>query len=248
MISIFAKKHKRLHRSEAIVFGREGNAPAKEAYNRLKDNILYFAVDGNKKVIQVESSNASEGKTTTICNLAVCLGMSGKKVVLVDLDFRKARVHRSFQVENVDGISDYMVGKVTKDKMIKKTEYENVSIINRGSDVTNASVILTSEKFNTLIEELKQEFDFVLLDCPPVLLISDYIHVGRVSDGVLLVVAYAKTKKKQVAEAIRLMRNNNLNIIGAVFSFYDFKKSNSYNEYNYGYYNYYGYGEKKHKK
>ena len=121
MISMFARKQKRLQRSEAIVFSREGNAPAKEAYNRLKDNILYFAVDGNKKVIQVESSNASEGKTTIICNLAVCLGMSGKKVVLVDLDFRKARVHRSFQVENVDGISDYMVGKVTKDKMIKKT-------------------------------------------------------------------------------------------------------------------------------
>lgn len=248
MMSIFDKKRKKLHRSESIVFGREGNEIVKEAYNRLKDNILYFAVDGTKKVIQVESSIAGEGKTTTVSNLGVCLGLSGKKVVIIDLDFRKARTHRSFQIENVDGISDYMVGRVSKEEMIKQTKYENVSIINRGSEVTNASVILTSEKLKKLIEELKKDYDFILLDCPPVLLISDYIHISSLSDGVLFVVAYAQTKKKQVSEAISLMKNNNMNIIGAVYSFYDYKKSNNYNEYNYGYYNYYGYGDKNKKK
>ena len=247
-MSILSRKNRKLRRSESIIFGREGNAAVKEAYTRLKDNVLYFAVDGNKKVIQVESSTASEGKTTTVSNLAVCLGLSGKKVIVLDMDFRKARLHRSFEIENVDGISDYMVGKITKDEMIKKTKYENVSIINRGSEVTNASVILTSEKLQNLINELKEDYDFVILDCPPVLLVSDYIHISRLSDGVLFIVAYGQTKKKQVAEAIAQMRNNDMNIIGAVFSFYDYKKSNSYNEYNYGYYNYYGYGEKHKKK
>lgn len=245
-MSIFSRKNKKLRRSESIVFGREGNEPIKEAYVRLKDNILCFAVDG-KKVIQVESSTASEGKTTVVSNLSVCLGASGKKVIVLDMDFRKARLHRSFELENKDGIIDYMVGKVTKDQMIKKTKYENVSIINRGSEVTNASVILTSGKLQKLVDELKEEYDFVILDCPPVLLISDYIHISRLADGVLFVVAYGQTKKKQVAEAIHQMTNNNMNIIGAVFSFYDYKKSNSYSEYNYGYYNYYGYGEKKKK-
>ena len=197
-MSILSKKNRKLRRSESIIFGREGNTAIKEAYTRLKDNVLYFAVDGKKKVIQVESSTASEGKTTTVSNLAVCLGLSGKKVVVLDMDFRKARLHRSFEIENVDGISDYMVDKITKDEMIKKTKYENVSIINRGSEVTNASVILTSEKLQNLVDELKEEYDFIILDCPPVLLVSDYIHISRFADGVFFVVANGQTKMEKL--------------------------------------------------
>lgn len=237
------RKNKKLSRQEAIIFDKPGNGLIKEAYTRLKDNILYYCVDGNKKVIQVESTIQGESKTTTICNLAVCLGESGKKVCLVDCDFRKPRVHRVFSIENNKGIVDYMVGKCSKKDLIKESTYNNVSIINRGSEITNPSVIFTSNKMKELFEELKEEFDIILIDCPPVLLISDYIHVARLSDGVLFVVAYGRTKKKQVAEAINQLRKNNIEIIGTAFTFFDPKKSNSYTEYSY--YNYYGYGEKK---
>lgn len=240
--NIFGKKRK-LHRNEAIIIDRPGNGLARESYVRLKDNILYYCVDGDKKVIQVESTIQGESKTTTVCNLAVCLGQSGKKVCLVDFDFRKPRVHRVFEEENINGIVDYMVDKCNKDQLIKSTKYENVSIINRGGDITNPSVIFTSNKMKELMEELRNEFDIILVDCPPVLLISDYIHISRLTDGVLFVVAYGRTKKKQVTEAINQLRKNNIEIIGATFTFFDPKKSNSYAEYNY--YNYYGYGESK---
>ena len=238
--NIFNKKRK-LNRNEAIIMDRPGNALVKESYVRLKDNILYYCVDGDKKVIQIESTIQGESKTTTICNLAVCLGQSGKKVCLLDLDFRKPRVHRLFEVENNNGIVDYMVDKCSKEQLIKQTKYENVTIVNRGGEITNPSVILTSNKMKELIGDLRNDFDIILIDCPPVLLISDYIHVARLSDGVLFVVAYGKTKKKQVTEAINQLRQNNINIIGATFTFFDPKKSNSYHEYSY--YNYYGYGE-----
>lgn len=229
-------------RSETIVFGKPGNHIVKEAFIRLKDNILYSALDGKNKVIQVESAVAGEAKTTTIANLGVSLGEHGKKVCIIDLDFRKSKLHYLFKIENINGISDYMLDKISKQEMIKKTEYTNVDIINRGSEVSNAAVILTSEKMKKLIDELKKEYDFILLDCPPVLLISDYIHISSLSDCVLFVSAFGKTKRKQVNEALSLLKKNNIQIIGSVLTFYNPKKANSYSEYSY--YNNYNYNEK----
>lgn len=243
-MSLFKKllgKKEKLNRSESIFYHKKGYGLAKEAVDRLKDNLLYWAIDGEKKVIQFESSISGEAKTTTNANLAVALGESGKKVIVVDLDFRKPRVHRAFRLENSNGISDYMIDKISKESLIKETEFANVSVITRGSDVQNPTAILTSEKIFNLIKELREKFDFVILDCPPVLMISDYIHIARLSDGVVFNIAFASTKKAQVKDAISLLRKNNIPIIGAVFTFYDPKKANSYGEYKY--YNYYNYGD-----
>lgn len=238
-MSLFNNKIEFLDRHDAIIFGVEGNESLKESYVRLKDNILYYGIDGKKKVIQIESSVGDEAKTTTLGNIAIGLGLSGKKVCVIDLDFRKARLHRLFHVENSKGITDYMVGRISKEELYKKTSYENVTLINRGSEIQNTSIILTSDKMKNFFQELRKEFDFVLIDCPPVLLISDYIHISQLSDGVLFLIAYGKTKKKQVAEAVNQLRLNNVDIMGAVFTFYDPKKSNSY--YEYSSYKYYGY-------
>lgn len=238
-MSLFNNKIEFLDRHDAIIFGVEGNESLKESYVRLKDNILYYGIDGKKKVIQIESSVGDEAKTTTLGNIAIALGLSGKKVCVIDLDFRKARLHRIFHVENSKGITDYMVGRISKEELYKKTSYENVTLINRGSEIQNTSIILTSDKMKNFFQELRKEFDFILIDCPPVLLISDYIHISQLSDGVLFLIAYGKTKKKQVAEAVNQLRLNNVDIMGAVFTFYDPKKSNSY--YEYSSYKYYGY-------
>ena len=239
---LFGKKNK-ISRSESIFYNKKGFGLAKEAVDRLKDNVLYWAIDGEKQVVQFESSVSGEAKTTTNANLAVALGEAGKKVVIVDLDFRKPRVHRAFKLENTNGISDYMIDKISKDSLIKETEFANVSVITRGSEVQNPTSILTSAKLENLIVQLREEFDFVLLDCPPVLLISDYIHISRLSDGVVFNIAFASTKKAQVRDSIALLRKNNIPIIGAVFTFYDPKKANSYSEYSN--YNYYNYGDNK---
>lgn len=237
-----SKTKNNFERTETIIFGKPGNQIAKESFTRLKDNILYSALDGKNRVIQIESAIAGEAKTTTISNLGVCLGEHGKKVCIIDLDFHKSKLHYLFQIENINGISEYMIDKISKEEMIKKTVYPNVDIINRGSEVSNASVILTSEKIKKLIEELKEEYDFILLDCPPVLLISDYIHISFLSDCVLFVTAFGKTKRKQVTEALNLLKKNNINIIGSVLTFYNPKKANSYSEYSY--YSSYKYSEK----
>lgn len=232
------KKNKNVPSRDFIAFDLDENLTLKEAYVRLKDNVLCYAIDNDKKVIQVESAVQGEGKTTVATNLAVALGESEKKVLIVDLDFRRPRTHRSFRIPNVNGIGDYMINKCSKEELVKSTDYKNVDLINRGCEISNASVVLTSHKLKELLKEFRNEYDFIILDCPPVLMISDYIHIGKLSDGVLFVSAFAVSKKKEVLEAIKQLKQNNINIIGSVFTHYDPKKSQSNTEYSYRYYEY----------
>lgn len=224
---LFKKKNKLT--SVGITVGKN-NGGQQDGYTRLRDNVLYMNADGKTKVFQLESSVASEGKTTVASNLAVSLGLINKKVVVVDLDFYRPRVHRMFYVEKERGIADYILGNLKSTSIIKKTKYENVDVITGGSEVYNASLIFLSDKFKKLIDELKKKYDYVILDCPPILQISDYIHISKVADGVLFIVAYASTTKKQVAEGIKELKKNGANILGTVFTMYDRKKDKDFYE------------------
>lgn len=234
------KKPDHLDGSKIIVVKGSGYKKD-EGYDRLRDNLLYLNADGTKKVIQIESAVASEGKTTTLCNLAVSLGASGKKVVVVDLDFRRPRTHRIFEQSKENGIAEYILADKTKEEIIKKTKYENVDLVTRGTEVYNSSLVFISEKFKNFIAELKAEYDFVLLDCAPILLVSDYIHISEVSDGILFMVAHGVTTKSQVSEAVKELNKNNAEILGAVFTMYDRKRTKYYNGYSYKKYYKYSY-------
>ncbi len=196
-----------------------------EDYNRLKDNVLYLNADGKNKVIQIESSVMAEGKTTVVCNLAVGLGLTNKKVIVVDLDFRRPRVHRLFSLARDVGMAEYFLGDATKEEIIKKTKYQNVDVITRGGQVYNSSLLLVSDKFKNFIAELREEYDYVFLDCAPVLQVSDFIHISKVSDGVLFMVAYGTTTKVQVTEAVKELRKNGANILGTVLTMYEKDKA-----------------------
>ena len=239
-MSLFKKKDQTNKMAKIYIDEKTKNSQF-EDYNRLKDNLLYISTDGSKKVIQVESSIMSEGKTTLVGNLAVSLGQTNKKVLIIDLDFRRPKVHRLFSFSKDNGISDYFLGKITKEELIKKTSYKNVDIITRGAPVYNSSLLLLADKFKNLIAELRNEYDFIFLDCAPVLQVSDYIHIAKVSDGVLFLVAYASTTKTQVVDAIKELKKNGAEILGSVFTMYDINKDGNY--YKGRYYKYQDYVE-----
>ena len=198
---------------------------ASESYYRLKDNILYYSDNGKNKVFYCESSVAGEGKSTVVINLAVALAKSGKKVVLLDLDFRRPKIHRAFIIVNLEGITVYMLGECDKSSLIKKTDF-GVDVINRGKAAQNASIIFTSNKFKNLIEELKAEYDIVLFDCPPVLMVSDYIHIAKLSDAAIFIVRLGVTHRSNLKESIELLKRNNINVLGTVITYDNMNKFN----------------------
>ncbi|MBE5743226.1 MAG: CpsD/CapB family tyrosine-protein kinase [Clostridiales bacterium] len=204
-----------------------------ESYYRLKDNIIYSSDSGKNKVFQFESAISGEGKSTVVSNTAVALALSGKKVVIVDLDFRRPKIHRIFSVQNVQGIAEYMLGEYEIKDIIKKTEY-GVDVVNRGKATQNASIIFTSDKFKELIEELKKQYDLVLFDCPPVLLVSDYIHYSKLSDVVVFVACMGVTRRSQLREAVELMKKHNDNFLGTVVTY---KNTGKFSSRYGGYYN-----------
>lgn len=237
-MALFKKKSK-VNAGGKIFINAQNKRGHFEDYNRLKDNVLYLNADGKNKVIQIESSVMSEGKTTVVCNLAVGLGLTNKKVIVIDLDFRRPRVHRLFSLSRDVGIADYFLGDATKEQIIKKTEYQNVDVITRGGQVYNSSLLLVSDKFKNFIAQLREEYDYVFLDCAPVLQVSDFIHISKVSDGVLFMVAYATTTKVQVSEAVKELKKNGANILGTVLTMYEKDKNEGYAHGKYYKYNYY---------
>ncbi|MBR6515252.1 MAG: CpsD/CapB family tyrosine-protein kinase [Bacilli bacterium] len=223
---LFGKK-KSSQRQNPIVVFKPGNEVITESFNRLKDNIVFQNVDNTIKVIQISSSTACEGKTTVISNLAVSLATNGNKVLLVDGDLRASRLHRPFNLANDIGLRDYVIGSKTFAEIIQKTSY-NVDVICRGEKIENPSAVIASQKFQGLIEEAKGKYDYVLIDCPPVLEISDYLHISSISDGTIFCVAYGTTKKAFVKEAIALLKKSNVKLLGTVMTMVDAKQSRSY--------------------
>ena len=239
-MGLFSKKKKKGSDKIEIVVTENAVSKAGEGYNRLRDNILFMNADGNTKVIQVESSLAHEGKTTVCCNIAVSLGYTNKKVCIVDLDFRRPRTHRAFGLSKDVGIAEYLMGNAELDKIVKHTEYPNVDIVTRGAKVYNPSLLLISDKFKEFMASLREKYDYVIVDCAPVLQVSDYIHISKVTDGVLFVVAYGITTKAQVVDAVNELKKNDIRVLGSVFTMYDSKQDEGYGRYGkYYYYNSY---------
>ncbi len=218
------KKQKLSNNTPKIIVGQKSGQS--ESYYRLKDNILYYSDNGKNKIFQIESAISGEGKSTVIINLAVALAKSGKKVALLDLDFRRPQIHRSFEILNVNGIAEYMLDECTKEELIKSTPY-GVDVINRGKATQNASIIFTSDKFKDLINDLRNDYDIVLFDCPPVLMVSDYIHISKLSDAVIYVVCAGVTLRNHLKEAIDLLKRNNVKILGTVVTYKNLRKVSS---------------------
>lgn len=208
-----------------------------EAFQKALVNLEYVNIDGNFKVIQFTSSLAGTGKTTFISNIGYLIGKKGKRVVIVDLDLRKPKVNRIFTAPNEDGLTDYLAGKVEYDKLVRYSEKLNVHYIVSGEKTTAVINVLEAQKLKDLIAKLRQEFDYVLVDAPPVIAVSDALYISRITDGVVFVVAQNEAKRAVINEAISTLRQSKVNIIGTAFNQVDIKETELYS-YTYGY----GYG------
>ncbi len=210
------------------------NSFVTEQLQKMIVNLEYANVDGKFKVIQITSSMQSEGKTTLISNLTYLLSTRGKKVLVVDLDLRRPKVNRIFGAINKDGLTDFLLGKIDKKTLIRHSE-EKIDYIVSGEKTSSIVQILESQKLKDLFDDLKQDYDYIILDTPPVIVVSDALLINRIADGVIFIVAYGQGKKVMVKEAIHSLTRNNVPIIGLCLTQDKVTKGKKYG-YTYKYY------------
>lgn len=209
--------------------------PIAEAFRSIRTFILLSTGDKPPRIVMVTSPTRGEGKTTTSINLAISLTKLDKKVVLIDADMRRPRLHQLFSVENIVGLSTYLSGNINfSEFLIRKTDIENLDIITSGINPPNPAELILSFRFTELIHTLYNLYNFVIIDAPPVLGISDPLIISQNTDGVLLVLRSGMSDKNAVKETRRLLMSINAKILGVVLNSVD----QVYMRYSY-YYKYY---------
>ena len=203
-----------------------------EPYNKLLSNIKYSNLENPYKVLIFTSTLADELKSTTASNLALTIANNNQKVIIVDLDIRKAVLHKTFNVAKENGIVDYTAGDVKKEDIIKHSEY-GVDVITAGKEVLNPVAVLETTKIKELIKELREEYDYVIIDTPPCLACSDAQIVSTYADGIVFNIAINQAKKKDIADSIRSLKNVDAKIVGLSITKAENKKKDNY----YYYYN-----------
>ena len=223
-----------------IITVEEPLSLAAESYRRIKTALEFANVDKHPQVIQICSSMQGEGKSVTVLNIAATYAEDKKKVLVVDLDFRRPKLHRSFRLENKDGVTDVLAGHITLKEAIKHGD-NSIDCLNRGEKAPYPTAVLGSEQMAKLFEELRKEYEYIIVDCPPILAVSDAAIISKLCDGCLFVVSQSKTERNAARESVKILRDNNVQILGCIFAGITAKGSNYYSsKYKYYYQNYYG--------
>lgn len=217
---------------------------ASESFRGIRTGILYSLADRPPQVILVTSAGPSEGKTVCAANLAVTMAQSGSRVLLIDCDMRRPRVHKMFDKSREDGLSSVLVGDGDARETIIKTGVENLDILTVGPIPPNPSEILGSKKMDDLMEDLKKDYVRIVLDSPPVTAVTDAVVLAQKADGTILVIRAGDTPRQIVQNGLTQLQTVNAGILGAVLNGIKTGRD-SYYYYQYYYYYYGEDGEKK---
>ena len=210
-----------------FVINKLPKAISAEAYRSLRTNIKYSAIDNDIKTIVITSSIPGEGKSTVAGNLAFSFSDAGYKVLIIDCDLRKPSLHRKFGISNNFGLTDLLIEKTAVKEGIKQIS-KNLSIITSGSIPPNPSEILGSNAFSNLIEIVKQSFDYILIDTPPLIPVTDAQILSKAADGTILVVRSGKTKAKILMQGYEKLKEVNAYVIGSVLNDTNISNKDSY--------------------
>lgn len=217
---------------------------AAEAYRVIRTGIQFAQAGKELQTIALTSCTPNEGKSTTIANLAVVLTQAGKSVLLIDCDMRNPTVHKNFNLSNKVGLSSCISMGTALSDAVQKTSIEGLYALTGGVIPPNPSELLGSEQMKNVLQRAKEQYDYVLIDTPPVMPVADALIVGRFVDGMILVIASAEVKVEMARDVKNQLVNAGANILGVVLN----KVRSEHHGYGYGYYYYYGNDGEKHKK
>ena len=236
------EKENRKSPVELVTWKRRPSVLA-DSFRSTLTSILFSGENGNRpRVIALTSANPQEGKTTVASNLALALAEIGRKVLLIDADLRKPRLHEIFNVSNAWGLSDLLDGTKPPEgleAMVAGTVYRDLYVLPAGSAASSISNLLHSPRALDLLQRMRREFDMVIIDTPPMLQMPDARVLGRLADAVILVVRSASTTKETAAAAGQRLAEDGTRLLGTVLNEWDPRKtSHAGHEYGYRPYHY----------
>lgn len=194
-------------------------SPISEQFRTIRTNIQ-FASSSDKRLqtMVITSSGPGEGKSTTSANLAVVFAKSGQRVLLVDADLRKPTVYKTFQLNNAKGLSTILSTTQNATEIVQDSGIENLSILTSGPKPPNPSELLGSVRMNQVIQELRNAYDIVIFDMPPVVTVTDAQIMASKVDGTLLVIRENVTNKESLGKATELLKLVNARVLGTVYN------------------------------
>jgi capsular exopolysaccharide synthesis family protein len=205
-----------------------------ECCRTIRTNLAFMSTEKPLRTLLITSPGPSEGKTTLAVSIAITMAQSGRKTLIVDTDLRRPRVHKVFGYTLQGGVTGVLAGEAAVDSNLRTTDVENLWVLPAGPIPPNPAELMHTKRFGRLLEELKDRFDLVVLDSPPVGAVTDAAVVGSQVDGVLIVVRAEHTTRDTLANAARQMRDVKANILGCVLNEADLSRRRTYKGYYYG--------------
>jgi len=220
---------------KAVLAIAESTDPAVESMRSLRTSLHFALLEARNNVILVTGPTPGIGKTFLTVNLGAILASSGKRVLLIDGDLRKGQLHKYFGLDGNEGLSDAIATGESIEQVIRSTSVDNLDIISHGTTPPNPSELLLHERFALAIEQLSRLYDYVVIDSPPVLPVTDPTIIGRLAGAALLVVKSGAHTLREIELCAKRLEQGGVNLRGVVFN--DMPLSGS----RYGYGDYYGY-------
>jgi capsular exopolysaccharide synthesis family protein len=211
-----------------------------ECCRAIRTNLLFMSPDKLAKRLLITSGGPQEGKSTTAINLAISMAQSGLRVVLVDTDMRRPRLHKAFDIPATsDGVSRAIVGEVEVETVIRETGVQNLWLLPCGALPPNPAELLHAARFRTLVDGLAARFDRVIFDSPPLGLVTDAAILSRLTDGTILVAKAGQTSKESLRRTEHQFTAAGVNLLGCVLNDLDLSRQSRYSYY----YSRYGYSD-----
>lgn len=215
--------------------------PVAEAYRTLRTSIMYSAGDHRLRSFVISSSGQAEGKSVTTANLAITCAQMGQKTVIVDGDLRRPVQHVFFELERDGGLTEYVLQDLPLSDVAKPSGIENLDIITAGITPPNPAPLLASNGMRERLEELKARYDLIIIDSPPIIAVTDAVLLGKLTEGILMVVRCAATPRVTAKHAVSVLANAKVPFLGAIFNDVDVTRHyGGYYYYHYYYHYYYG--------
>jgi capsular exopolysaccharide synthesis family protein len=231
-------------KAQDLIVHTEPKSAVAECLRAVRTNLLFMSPEKPLKTILVTSAGPQEGKTTTATSLAIAMAGSGNRVLLVDADMRRPRIHRIFGAANNFGLSSLILGEGSLATAAKETEIPGLSVLPCGPIPPNPAELLHTAAFQRLIGEMAAAYDRVIIDTPPVGVVADAAVMSTRVDGTLMVLKAGKTSRDVARQAIRQMRDVKAQLFGAVLNDLDLADQ-KYGHYAYYYQYGYYYGDEK---